>query len=152
MTKKLDYEEVIEMLGLMSSDKKKDILIPRDPAKDPDYGSCKYCEYDSEGGHCTKGFGFAYGSCRYSEGYKCSGYTPEKQSEEAEEEQKAITEFERGQWDIFEAITTADWGKQRFFLEPNGVEVYDRVKADYLKNPKEAYDRYIKELVEKNWE
>lgn len=44
---------------------------------------------------------------------------------------RPMTEFERGQWDMFELITSTYYGKQYFFLEENGT-VYSRGRGKYI--------------------
>lgn len=51
-----------------------------------------------------------------------------------------------GEWDMFQAISNAWYGKQRFFDEENGT-VYDRDKDDHLKNRDEAVSRFIDEIT-----
>lgn len=51
-----------------------------------------------------------------------------------------------GEWDMFQAISNAWYGKQRFFDENNGT-VYDRDKCDHLKNRDEAVSRFIDEIT-----
>ena len=50
-----------------------------------------------------------------------------------------------GMWEMFELITSAWYGKRRFYEEPSGI-VYDRSKSDYLKNKNEAIDRFLHEI------
>ena len=40
-------------------------------------------------------------------------------------EKRPMTEYERGQYDMFELITSAYYGKQYYFLQDNGM-VYSR--------------------------
>lgn len=51
--------------------------------------------------------------------------------------------YEQGEWDMFSLISSVEFGKQRFFLESNGM-VYDRKTHEYMTREK-AYEEYLKE-------
>lgn len=55
-----------------------------------------------------------------------------------------LTDYERGEWDMFESITSMEYGKQRFFLENNGM-VYDRNSKEYM-TVEQAYKKYFDEI------
>lgn len=48
-------------------------------------------------------------------------------------------------FDVFNIITSAEYGKQRFFKEKNGL-IYDRAKSEYLKDFETALNRYVEEI------
>lgn len=54
---------------------------------------------------------------------------------------KIMTDYERGEWDMFDLITSTWYGKQYYFLEKNGF-VYSRKSCEYL-TKEEAYDEFI---------
>ena len=53
--------------------------------------------------------------------------------------------YEDGQWDMFLSITSADFGKQRFFKQKDG-SVYDRYDGVYFKTAQDAIKRYLSEI------
>lgn len=61
---------------------------------------------------------------------------------------KMLTEKQQGEWSMFERITTAAYGKQRFFLEKHKRRfvVYDREKGGYTPL-EDAYNNYINDLL-----
>ena len=54
-----------------------------------------------------------------------------------------LSPYEQGEWDMFNLITSVEFGKQRFFLERHGM-VYDRKSHEYMTR-EEAYEAYLKE-------
>ena len=52
---------------------------------------------------------------------------------------------EEAAFDVFNIITSAEYGKQRFFKEENGT-IYDRAKSEYLRDFETALKRYVKEV------
>ena len=48
---------------------------------------------------------------------------------------------------MFQLITSAEYGKQRFFDDYHGT-VYDRDKGDHLKDRDAAIDRFLEEIEE----
>ena len=52
-----------------------------------------------------------------------------------------------GMWEMFQLITSAEYGKQRFFDDYHGT-VYDRDKGDHLKDRDAAIDRFLEEIEE----
>lgn len=50
-----------------------------------------------------------------------------------------------GMWEMFLLITSAEYGKQRFFDDYHGT-VYDRDKGDHLKDRDAAIDRFLDEI------
>lgn len=62
-----------------------------------------------------------------------------------EQYQEETDAYKQGEWDMFELITSVEYGKQRFCDDFCGT-VYDRSKCDHLKNRDEAIDRYLKEI------
>lgn len=57
-----------------------------------------------------------------------------------------MTDYERGEWDMFEHITSVWYGKQYYFLEENGL-VYSRMSCKYLSREK-AFDEFILGVIE----
>lgn len=57
---------------------------------------------------------------------------------------KPMTEYELGQWDMFESVTSFEYGKQRFYLQDNGI-VFDRQDSEYM-NVEQAYRKYFDEI------
>lgn len=55
-----------------------------------------------------------------------------------------MTDYERGEWDMFQLFTSMEYGKQRFFLEENG-RVYDRQSGKYM-TVEQAYKKYFDEI------
>ena len=54
-----------------------------------------------------------------------------------------MSPYEQGEWDMFNLITSAEYGKQRFYLDRNGM-VYDRKSHEYMTR-EEAYKNYLGE-------
>lgn len=54
-----------------------------------------------------------------------------------------LSPYEQGEWDMFSLISSVEFGKQRYFLEKNGM-VYDRKSHEYMTREK-AYEEYLKE-------
>lgn len=60
----------------------------------------------------------------------------------------AIEKLEKAQdaaFEVFNIITSAEYGKQRFFKEENGL-IYDRAKSEYLRDFETALNRYVEEI------
>lgn len=60
----------------------------------------------------------------------------------------AIKKLEKAEdvaFDVFNIITSAEYGKQRFFKEKEGL-IYDRAKNKYLLNFETALNRYVEEI------
>ena len=55
-----------------------------------------------------------------------------------------MTEYEKGEWDMFELITSMEYGKQRFFLGDNGM-AYDRDSNEHM-TIEQAYEKYFDEV------
>ena len=55
--------------------------------------------------------------------------------------------FDDGEWSMFERITSAYYGKQFYFLEPDGT-VYSRLYSVTLKCKEDAYEEFIEEISE----
>ena len=55
--------------------------------------------------------------------------------------QPSVFDSNVGEWDMFELITSAWYGKQCYFLEKNGI-VYSRVSCKYM-----SVDEAIKEFL-----
>lgn len=51
-------------------------------------------------------------------------------------------QYEKGEWDMFELITSAYYGKKYYFLEPSGI-VYSRASGKYIKRD-EAYSEFLR--------
>lgn len=148
MNKQTDFERGFDAFRTLLENK---TYEEREPPKRKDadvkpYIFCKYIDAGMEGMHCHKGLEYK-GCCRHLDGYVCSSYEPKNTEIKPKNNSvKNYTEFEKGEWNMFEAITSSEYGKQRFFLEKDG-EVYDKKYEDYLKTIEEAYSRYFKELI-----
>ena len=57
-----------------------------------------------------------------------------------------MTEYQRGQWDMFERLTSHWYGKQYYFLESNGT-VYSRVSNRYM-SVNYAYLEFIEAMCD----
>ena len=57
----------------------------------------------------------------------------------------ALETEEEAAFDVFNIITSAEYGKQRFFKEKSGL-IYDRAKSEYLKDFETALNRYVEEV------
>lgn len=55
-------------------------------------------------------------------------------------------DYEDGEWDMFELISTAYHGKQYYFLQDNEM-VYSRASGKYM-TFSEAVDEFVKEISE----
>lgn len=53
-----------------------------------------------------------------------------------------MSPYEQGEWDMFNLITSVEYGKQYYFLESDG-RVYSRQSHKYMTR-EEAYDEYLK--------
>lgn len=42
-----------------------------------------------------------------------------------------MDDYDRGRWDVLRTLSSADYGKQVYFLEPSGV-VYSRISGQYM--------------------
>lgn len=58
-----------------------------------------------------------------------------------------MTEYERGEWDMFVLITSTWYGKQYYFEESNGT-VYSRKSCRHLKDKEAAYKEFLDEVGE----
>lgn len=56
--------------------------------------------------------------------------------------------YDRGQWDMFNLITSAEYGKQCYFLQDNGT-VYSRRSCGYM-TVDDAYNEYLNS-IEDGW-
>lgn len=56
-------------------------------------------------------------------------------------EPRKMTPYERGEWDMFELISSITYGKQMYALEENGM-VYSRQSHGYMTVEK-AYKEYM---------
>ena len=56
-----------------------------------------------------------------------------------------MTDYERGEWDMFDLITSVWYGKQYYFLEKDNL-VYSRQSHEYLTR-EEAYDEFISGVI-----
>lgn len=54
------------------------------------------------------------------------------------------SQYEKGEWDMFETITSAYNGKQYYFLQDDG-RVYSRESGKYL-TKEEAYDEFLSQI------
>lgn len=53
--------------------------------------------------------------------------------------------YDDGCWEMFCLITSIEYGKERFFVQGNGV-VYDRSRHQYLPTKDEAINQYLSEI------
>ena len=53
-----------------------------------------------------------------------------------------LSPYEQGEWDMFNLITSVEYGKQYYFLEKNGM-VYSRKSCEYMTR-EQAYEEYLK--------
>lgn len=53
-----------------------------------------------------------------------------------------LSPYEQGEWDMFNLITSVEYGKQFYFLEKNGM-VYSRKSHEYMTR-EQAYEEYLK--------
>lgn len=53
-----------------------------------------------------------------------------------------LSPYEQGEWDMFNLITSVEYGKQYYFLEKNGM-VYSRKSHEYMTR-EQAYEEYLK--------
>lgn len=58
---------------------------------------------------------------------------------------KIMTDYERGEWDMFDLITSTWYGKQYYFLEKDNL-VYSRKSNEYLTR-EEAFDEFIQGVI-----
>ena len=49
--------------------------------------------------------------------------------------------YDRGRWEVFELITSSEFGKQCYFLEPNGI-VYSRRSHQHM-----TFEDAVKEFL-----
>ena len=59
-----------------------------------------------------------------------------------------MSQYEQGQWDMFVAITSAEYGKQCYFLDDNGF-VYSRRTCKTL-SVEDAYKEFF-DWIESEW-
>ena len=148
MKKSVEFEKGWQILKNMAECKDCEEREPqkrKDADKEP-YLYCKYIDAGMEGMKCHKGLEYR-GSCRHLNGYVCTSYEPKREETKPKDAViKNQTEFEKGEWSMFETITSVEYGKQRFFLEKDG-RVYDKQRGDYLDNVEKAYARYYKEKL-----
>lgn len=60
----------------------------------------------------------------------------------------AIEKFKTAEdaaFEVFNLITSAEYGKQRFFKEESGL-IFDREKREYLRDFETALNRYLEEI------
>lgn len=55
-----------------------------------------------------------------------------------------MSEYEKGQWDMFVWLSSAWWGKQYYFLQDNGI-AYSRKRGKYMSRD-EAYIEFANEI------
>jgi hypothetical protein len=53
-----------------------------------------------------------------------------------------LSPYEQGEWDMFNLITSVEYGKQYYFLEKNGM-VYSRESHEYMTR-EQAYEEFLK--------
>lgn len=58
-----------------------------------------------------------------------------------------MTEYERGEWDMFVLLSNAWYGKQAYFIQyPKMDYVYSRISGKYM-----TFQEAMKEFVDKLW-
>lgn len=57
-----------------------------------------------------------------------------------------MSEFERGEWEMFCLITSAWYGKQYYFMQDNGI-VYSRDSGKYM-TAQDAYNEFLDKIGE----
>ena len=55
-----------------------------------------------------------------------------------------MTEYERGEWDMFVLLSSVWWGKQYYFLQDNGI-AYSRKSGKYMSRD-DAYIEFANEI------
>jgi len=55
-----------------------------------------------------------------------------------------MNQYERGQWDMFNLISSAFWGKQYYFIQDNGI-VYSRESGKYM-TADDAYNEFMNHI------
>ena len=60
-----------------------------------------------------------------------------------------MSDFEYGQWEMFQDITNAYYWKQYYFLEDDD-KVYSRESGKYMTRS-EAYDEFLNTLHKEGW-
>lgn len=53
--------------------------------------------------------------------------------------------YKDGEWEMFQLITSAWYGKQTYFKEPNGT-VYSRETCRYLKDMDDAVNEFLRKI------
>lgn len=55
-----------------------------------------------------------------------------------------MSEYEKGEWDMFVLLSSAWWGKQYYFLQDNGI-AYSRESGKYMSR-EEAYTEFANKI------
>ena len=58
---------------------------------------------------------------------------------------KTMSDYDSGQWDMFQLIASAQYGKRRYFVQDDG-QVYDRDTDTYFKDMNAAVNAYLREI------
>lgn len=66
-----------------------------------------------------------------------------------EDPRKSLSDYERGRWDMFENISSLEYGKQCYFLENRNI-VYSRRSCSYM-NRTEALNEFLKVIEDQGW-
>ena len=91
--------------------------------------SCRFASPDSRGIWC-------FAEKRPKEVYPagtCEDWEPD------------ITEYERGEWEMFELITSVWYGKSCYFLQDDPAIVYSRISGKHMKRDK-AYLEFLDQI------
>lgn len=56
-----------------------------------------------------------------------------------------MTEYERGEWEMFELITSVYYGKSYYFLQDDPSIVYSRASGKHMKRDK-AYMEFLRQI------
>lgn len=67
-----------------------------------------------------------------------------------EDPRKSLSDYERGRWDMFELISSLEYGKQCYFLEKRNI-VYSRCSCSYM-NRNEALNEFLNRIEEQGLE
>lgn len=61
------------------------------------------------------------------------------------ESESLKNEYKRGEWEMFDLITSAWYGKKCYFREVSGV-VFSRLTHTYLPSAEDAYEEFLRRI------
>lgn len=70
----------------------------------------------------------------------------QKELKRRKEETKKLSDYQMGEWDMFELITSTWYGKQYYFIQKNGL-VYSRLSHEYITR-EEAFTEFLEAIGE----